>query len=298
MAQTSRGYHVYLDGRGLDIGGGSFAWGEVKSNGGYVVAPPSVHESGARYSWYPFLSYRDVHLARAPASLLQEIQTKSKSATSININTCCSFGTGGYQELSEDWEVASAILQRCGATPKGLGKPFRCVLPGHEERKPSAALWKPEGGYIGYHDFHARGEGTWYTLADVYAAIKTGTARKLGKGEGAIWWLRALADIGAIEVPAIPHHDLPKDANKSVHKLYHGFIHLLELRKVYDAKQTQAAPYSYRFAQGWCGIGSLHTVQDGMVWLFKRGYLYKRGQTSNKLNLLALGTPRPPKAEV
>ena len=328
MAKTSRGYHVYLDGRGLDIRDGAFGWGDVKASG-YVVAPPSVHESGARYTWYPFLSYADVPLARVPASLLQEIQTKTKTATRKNILSCCSLGTrgypaqsksaprknilsgcslevqtwaslgkGAYGELAGDWEVASAILQRCGVTPKGPGKAFRCVLPGHEERQPSAALWKPEGGFIGYHDFHQVSGRAWWPLPDVYAACVTGQARELGKGERAIWWLRALHDIGAIEVPAIPHHELPEDANKSVHKLYDGFIHLLELRKAYDAKQTQAAPYSYRFAQGWCGIGSLHTVQDGMVWLFKRGYIYKCGETTGKrIGLLALGKPRPPKAE-
>lgn len=51
--RTARGFHCYYDlpiedhalkcssGDGLD----------VRANGGYVVAPPSIHESGHIYSW-------------------------------------------------------------------------------------------------------------------------------------------------------------------------------------------------------------------------------------------------------
>ena len=307
MAETSRGYHVYLDGRGLDIERGKFAWGEVIANG-YVVAPPSIHESGAAYTWYPFLSYADVHLARVPDALLRDKKTTPKTAPRKNILSRCSLkgetwvtqGKGAHSDLAGDWETARAILRKCGADPKAPGRAFKCPLPGHSEKHASAALWRPEGdgGFFSLHDFHFRDKAAWWPLPDVYASCCAGKARQLKSGERAIWWLRALADIGAIEVPAVRHHDLPGDARGSVRKLYDGFIYLLALRKVYDPKQTQAAPFTWTFAQGWCGIGSRHTVQASLNWLFKRGYLYKCGKTTGRgIGLLALGKPRELKGD-
>ena len=301
MVQTSRGYHVFLDGRGLEIQRSKFDWGELISKT-YVCAPPSLHESGCRYSWYPFLSHADVHIAKPPDWLLEKIAgipptspPQEQTAARNNIISCCSveLQRGTYQDLAQDFDIARTILSRCGVEVKGLGKAFKCILPGHSEKHASAALWKPEGGYIGYHDFHFRDEAAWFTLADVWAAHETGEVRKLGKGEGVVWWLRCLHEIGAIGIPEVAHYELPGDARESVCKLYDGFVYLLRLRTVYDKTQRQAAPFSWRFAMSWCGIGSMHTIQRGMLWLLKRGYLVKVGETTGrKISLFALGKPR------
>ena len=167
------------------------------------------------------------------------------------------------------------------------GKAFLCPLPGHAEKKPSAALWKPDGGFYGLHDFHARGDGLWWPLCDVYAACVTGENRKLGKGERKVWWVRALADIGAIDVPEVPHKELPGTEPPSVRKLYAGFLRLLAVRAVYDT--DKATPFSWTFAQGWCDIGSRHTVQKALDWLFTRGFVHVCGRTPKGTGLLALG---------
>ncbi len=50
IVRTSKGYHVYL--RAAEpVDTRDFNGGEVKGEGGYVVAPPSVHPSGARYEF-------------------------------------------------------------------------------------------------------------------------------------------------------------------------------------------------------------------------------------------------------
>ena len=79
-----------------------------------------------------------------------------------------------------------------------IGKAFCCPLPGHEERKPSAALWQRPGEPIMLIDFHMRPQQPdsaeyaaanpdidqeavtapqmHWMLPDVYAACKTGKA--------------------------------------------------------------------------------------------------------------------------
>jgi hypothetical protein len=89
-------------------------------------------------------------------------------------------------------------------------------------------------------------------------------------------------------------HKLPEDAPESVKKLYKGFILLLALRTLYNPEQV-GAPFSWRFAEGWCGIGSPSTVQKAMRYLLERGYVYKfRDNGSSKLTILVLGKPRNP----
>ena len=51
---------------------------DIRGNAGYIILPPSEHESGRRYEWVPGCSIFDVELADPPESLL-DIVTKSKS---------------------------------------------------------------------------------------------------------------------------------------------------------------------------------------------------------------------------
>lgn len=69
------GYHLYLR---LPAGGTArcgplrgYEGIDVKGDGGYVVAPPSIHPSGATYTWAPGAALRDVGMADVPGWLLQ-----------------------------------------------------------------------------------------------------------------------------------------------------------------------------------------------------------------------------------
>jgi hypothetical protein len=66
------GTHSYFaaprDGEALPSKTALLAKLDVKSAGGYVVAPPSLHPSGVRYEWSPVLGF-DVPLAPFPAEL-------------------------------------------------------------------------------------------------------------------------------------------------------------------------------------------------------------------------------------
>lgn len=50
VARTRRGYHVYLRVRG-PVSTAKMMHGELKAEGGYVVAPPSIHPDGGAYAW-------------------------------------------------------------------------------------------------------------------------------------------------------------------------------------------------------------------------------------------------------
>lgn len=52
--RESEGFHLYYWHPGDTIGCKSFDFGELKSDGGYVVAPPSRHVTGRRYKWLAY----------------------------------------------------------------------------------------------------------------------------------------------------------------------------------------------------------------------------------------------------
>ena len=72
VAKTGRGWHVYFrhPGNGTQISNraGILPHLDVRGDGGYVIAPPSVHPSGTRYAWIK--SPEAVPLAELPANLL------------------------------------------------------------------------------------------------------------------------------------------------------------------------------------------------------------------------------------
>lgn len=242
--------------------------------------------------------------------------TVSVEANSVNYNLI-------------DWmrrgDVAIAILKACGAKyvrwneAKGSSNAFKCILPGHRDGKPSSSLvrcgeedtrkkrdGKANAGVILYRDWHTKGytvqdesgnEKTWfqewYTLGEVYAAVKSGQLTRLGPGEKAIWTYRALIDLGYLKVPAVLNGaKLPDDAKPIVREVYEGFKTLIAARLLYDSKQAQAAPYSHRFAAMWTGRSVQH-CGTAVKWLIDNGYLrvVKKGSTA-KASLLEFGRPR------
>lgn len=61
------GLHVYFEAPGHPVGNWRIRGvGDLRADGGYVVAPPSRHRCGGRYEWLPGLSPWEVGLATAP----------------------------------------------------------------------------------------------------------------------------------------------------------------------------------------------------------------------------------------
>jgi len=316
-AQTGRGFHYYFKSN-QELPGQKFEFGELKGAGGYVVGPGSLHESGAIYSFVDMLSLAETEIAQLPEWLLSEQAARAakpmtaarKPLSSLKPKTLktdngvrknsftCSISFEGLRLLNEDPETAFKIMRLCGREVNRLGKAFCCPIPGHSEKKPSAALYQEEGKAIVLNDFHERDRGRFsWPLVDVYASVIVGKPLELRKGERAIWWLRALHDIGAVNPPVLNRYELPQEAKKPARKLYQGFVYLMELRQLYEAQDS--APFSWSFAGQWCGLKSAGQVQQAMKYLLERGFLYMK-QPGVKIGegegprsaLFAIGRPR------
>jgi hypothetical protein len=80
--QTGNGWHHYYRAPWpLPCRVGVVAGVDIRGTGGYVVAPPSLHASGRRYSAVPGLGFSDVEIARLPAWLLSATKPSPAKAT-------------------------------------------------------------------------------------------------------------------------------------------------------------------------------------------------------------------------
>lgn len=84
VAVTGKGWHYYFRHPGFPVANfaGRLPGVDLRGDGGYVVAPPSVHPSGSLYQWAGGLSPNDVGLAPLPEWVLELIRTKPGSPVS------------------------------------------------------------------------------------------------------------------------------------------------------------------------------------------------------------------------
>jgi len=75
-------YHLFFQHpAGLETRAKATPWHpqlEFRGHGGYVVLPPSRHESGQRYFWMPGQSLEDVPLASVPDAILESLRTEDR----------------------------------------------------------------------------------------------------------------------------------------------------------------------------------------------------------------------------
>ena len=77
MVKTSKGYHLYCsyqDGVGNFQDRDEFPGIDLKGEGGYVVAPPSIHPSGKQYQWITNRNLDDLPTPPLPEIILAEFQ--------------------------------------------------------------------------------------------------------------------------------------------------------------------------------------------------------------------------------
>lgn len=160
-----------------------------------------------------------------------------------------------------DESVVLALVHRLGARVRRVGAPFRCVLPHHRERKPSAALYQCDDGTIVYHDFHAIKYVTeenpkvleFLTPSEVFAASVSGVVRELpSKYQQAVWGVRFLMEAGFIAAPEVNAPLLPATFPREARQIYDGFVLLTQVRQL--AGLTGPAQFSERFASSWCRV--------------------------------------------
>lgn len=310
----------------------NFEYGQILAEGKIAVAPPSFNAETRRYySFYEGYSLEDRGIENYSYWLqTQGLQRgKNEDGKRIYISTWVPSPLAGKSDIStwvpslpqtylnEDGlreyarvpEVAIAILERCGVRGVRLGKSFRCPLPGHGERRPSAALYQTDSGEIIFHDFHNREQldKPTYTLAEVYRAIHThpcscvecrnyqkisGGRFKLTAGEQALWFVKALVETGFLRSLPILAPKLPEGTPESIRDVYKGFLEVLELHRIYNP-DDMGAPYSYRFAHRWTGRG-MRQCKQAIKWLVANGYMRivkQRGEDGCRSTQWTVGNP-------
>ncbi len=79
IAKTPRGYHIYLampPGQSIGNATGIIPGVDVRGDGGYVIAPPSVNGTGKAYQWLEGLSIHETAPAPCPDALLNKLKYK------------------------------------------------------------------------------------------------------------------------------------------------------------------------------------------------------------------------------
>ena len=325
FVKTSRGFHAYYHSSQPEQSR-NFDYGQILAERKYAVLPPSINsETNTHYSWYDAHSPHEIELAsfddwlRAQEDDEREIYIstwvpsplagKSDISTWVPSLPQTYLNEDGLREYARVPKVAIAILERCGVRGVRLGKSFRCPLPGHGERRPSAALYQTDSGEIIFHDFHNREQldKPTFTLAEVYRAIHTracscvecrkyqkisGGRFKLTAGEQALWLVKALVETGFLRSLPILAPRLPEGTPDSIRDVYKGFLEVLELHRIYNP-DDMGAPYSYRFAHRWTGRG-MRQCKQAIKWLVANGYMRivkQRGEDGCRSTQWTVGNP-------
>ena len=125
------GQHIYFKYPNIGIKCGNNKLGEgidIKSDGGYVVAPPSVHASGGLYQWRSGCGPEDVELAELPYSIIQMLTGSfNKLATvatdhdvvyqgernSFLFRRACSLRERGYKRQNIEALISELNIEKC-----------------------------------------------------------------------------------------------------------------------------------------------------------------------------------------
>jgi hypothetical protein len=285
IARTGRGMHVYLRGDIRSLRSNANGC-EIKGEGGYVVAPPSIHGSGTPYWWMIAPNgFGNVFLPEAaladlsdyglgPALTLDQGQSEEHRNTDVYVHLC------SPDTRLADWdrslEFATDVARLVGIDFKVLGKPFRCVLPGHAENRPSAALIREsQHGTIVYHDLHRADGHPVFTLTEIYAAATSGVVTKLSGRIHAVWKRRLLRDLGLLEPYQLPIRPLPANAPANAVRWYDAFLGLCAVRG--EGQIEEGVPFTANFAKAWCGLTPNQAVK-GKGWLIKNGFIHQVGK--------------------
>lgn len=271
-----RGGHVYfsIDGpvrtRRLDDG-------ELRANGGYVVAPPSLHPNGGRYRWLVGLSVplapleRDDPLTDSPHEKPAAVGAPRHTYRGALVHAL----TG--ERVLEDWcrdpqWVCRAAEQLGASAHRG----FKCILPGHEESRPSANIWRDPTGLFVYRCHHHRGPRQ-LILPDVYATRVSGRWRKRNGPELARWQRRFVAATGDIQPVSLDVPRLP-GLSDDERRVLAGFALLLGLRLA--AGDNDPAPFTRRFGSEWCAMPE-RRFERAKGELIRRRLLVKVGECAS-----------------
>ncbi len=293
---TPGGWHLYFRHPGSKLPASThIAPGvDVRGDGANVVAPGSIHTSGACYLWNPLSHPDHVPLAEVPDWLLerlggprQGVRENHPKVKVSQVELLAPLGAlAGLQgvagslngelvrSLYTQTEVIEKLLPVLGLGEREIGEKFHCIW--HEERHASAAIMPPltPGGTHDYVDFHEREHVKSLSLPYVYYRLKVGPegdyVKRLNPPSHLVWSLRLLRDAGVIEGVKLEAPRLPEWVSDSIKTVYAAFLEVLSLKFLVDSGDP--SPFTWRFAMAWTGL-SKRAVTHAMKWLLSRGYI-------------------------
>ena len=290
LVKTGRGLHLYLHSDDA-LTGRRILGGDLKAQGGYVVAPPSSHPSGTPYQWLiapeglgtlliPEAPLADMAQFEQRGRLKLRPSGEHEGKIGVDIysyepHPIGALYAGDQGDLAE-WDRDSAFVEAARLLlriPRGeIGQAFRCVLPGHQEKHSSASLFiEPRRQTVVYHDWHT---DTWYTLTEVYAAQVSGRIRKLRGPEHARWKLRLLVELGFLGPASIAMPPLSVAAPASARAVYDGFELLVTCRGI--TEEDAPTPFTDTFGAAWCGL-TPSEFRKGKRWLVEHKVIQSAG---------------------
>lgn len=164
---TARGYHVWFE-LAEEVGASrTFVKNDkevlLRAKGGYCIAPPSVHHTGARY--------RTVH--KLPVLQIESVKDVTvgwelkvpKAAKKRNLGHS---GASNQPENSTDVRIEQLIPIPEGVRPKGSRGAYQVYCPFHEDGRPSAWLNIEQQRF----GCNACWPGQWWDVVNVYAKLK------------------------------------------------------------------------------------------------------------------------------
>lgn len=96
IAKTPKGYHIYFQHRpGLSNSVRAISGTDLRTSGGYVIAPPSIGPNGHGYEWFNGLSLKNVKPAPMP-DFVFDILKQSAASVPYNINSTNSLTNNSF----------------------------------------------------------------------------------------------------------------------------------------------------------------------------------------------------------
>ncbi len=157
LVKTGKGYHVYCkhqDGVRNFQKRGDLPGIDLRGEGGYVVAPPSVHETGERYSWVQGHGLDDIELGEMPSwispkaadeKVSLQVLADGVSEGSRNDSLARLVGSWLHEGCSRDEVLQKAELWNQKNTPPLDGAEVQRIIDsiyGRELKKlPASAEW-------------------------------------------------------------------------------------------------------------------------------------------------------------
>ena len=161
QVSTNRGMHYYFFSNHDTKCVPGDGW-DVKADGGYVLAPPSIHPSGTTYQ-----ALGDPQDIRPIQSIWEFVEKPAKPAWTPSVPKLDPFdqamrdnGNGASIETAKRHHTPASIL---GVSHNGRRIMTRCPLPNHQDQHESFAIY-------GEH-FHCFGCGAHGDAIDLYALI-------------------------------------------------------------------------------------------------------------------------------